>query len=1693
MKQFSTSIRILVAAVILLITTLPQSANAQCGCTGNVWTTVNVSGWAVGQTQTVTCIYGGERSPILNTVSGAVYRFSTCGTSWDTQISVYTNPGCSFLGYNDDNGPGCGGLQASVDVTSTGGDMWAVVNEYNCISNTSCGNLFVQLISIPTPPTPLGCGVALEGPSPAQPTGCLNQIATFGAGAYRDINITANTYYNFTWTDNGAPNIVGFCATPQNGNATGFTTNQIGWFSGTTTVLRVSANRTSSTWATISAQLNYRHTDPVLSANTPATLNSCPGTAVSIAGGATIYGNRYWQGTTLNGTSIATPGTPNSTAVLSAPGTYTYNYNAANNGCWSTDQQTIITVLTPSLDPISAAATPATICTGAPVTLSVTGTLGTDGSVWTWYTGGCGVGTAIGTGASITLSPAGTATYYVRAEGGTCGTTGCASVTVTVNGTSTAPTAIVASSSNICAGSPVTLTATGGTLGSGSQYFWYIGSCGGSLVGSGPSINVSPLTTASYYVRAEGPCNITSCANAVINVTPAPSAGFGGITSPSGCGLQDGTIDGDATGGTPPYTFTWSGNLIGEIISGLGAGPYILTVTDASGCTDQSSVSLNDPNASAVTLTSSDADNAICAGETVIFTASGSFQYQYYINGNPVSTQNPFVTNTLTNGQTVSVVGTDVNFCSYTNSGITTVVREVPVISATVTDPSICAGADGSIQLVVTNGLPLYTFAWSNNATTQDVTGLVSAPYLVTVTDANGCSTNGTYGLSDPGAAPVTMVSSEDPNNVICAGENVTFTASGSNAYNFYVDGQPTSTANPFSTTTLTNGQSVAATGTDLNNCTATGNIVIVTVNPGPIVSILSNAVNNTICVGQSMSFFASGALTYEFLVNGQSQGASSSTSLFLSSTLQSGDLVSVIGTDANGCDVESAAITVTVNPSPVVTIVNQVDPSSCGAADGSLTAEVTIGTGTSPFTYQWAAGPASDIYTGLSAGSYFVEATDAAGCTATTTASLSDVGSSPVFLTSDAPNETVCGGIPVTFTATGATTYVFYVNGVQASTINPFVTTTLQDGDFVAVTGLDLQLCSATSSALQFTVLPEVQIGISNSLNPSGCQATDGAANTINIGGTPVYNYLWTDGQTTPNAVNLPGGQWAVTVTDANGCTATDAVSLSDVGATVAVLTASPLGLAICSGTEITFTGSGSLSYEFFLDGVSVGNTNPYINSALQDNETVALVGTDVNGCVYTTAGLTYQVSTAPAVGLTSVGSACENVEYIQLAGGSPVGGTYTVDYFGFPITAEYFFPGLAGPGNTAVIYTYEDPITGCAGTATADFVVFAPPVVDLGPDATACVYTLDAGAGFASYYWLPSGDITPTTVANATANYIVRVEDAVNGCFGYDTILLEILQIPTPFVNPNDTVEFCAGGSISVSAALGFNSYTWSGGTASGQPNVQIINQPGLITLTVTNPEGCEGTVDIFAIENQPMVVSSIEIIGTQPFCVGGSVVLDAGPGYASYLWNTGSTTSAITVLQSGSYWLSTMDPNGCIDSSLQATPVDILVWDPQPQVSVVADSLIVTDAFNYVGFQWFLNGDSILGATQEFYVINPTGSGNYEVQATDANGCVGDSETFELTCCTGIDETAFDGSVNVYPNPTNGDFIVDITMNASHEFTLDLVDLVGKVIWTDGSIGTTDQIRKQYSVKELTNGVYFLRVTADNKMSVVKLIKQ
>ena len=1267
------------------------------------------------------------------------------------------------------------------------------------------------------------------------------------------------------------------------------------------------------------------------------------------------------------------------------------------------------------------------------------------------------------------------------------GNTASCSFNVVVDTESVDPTSITASTLAACAGSSVTLEVNGGSLGTNAQWFWYVGGCGGQLVGSGSSIVVNPLTSTTYFVRAEGPCNTSGCTSLLIDVTPAPSVGFSGITSPSACGAADGTITAVASGGTAPYVFTWSTGAVGPTISGLPAGPYQVTVTDAIGCSDVSSISLNDPGASVVFLSSDDQDNVICEGETITFTATGAFQYQFYVDGVPVSTQNPFVTNTLQDGQSVSVVGTDFNFCSYTTQGLTITVNEAPEIVELVSDPSACATSDGTILTSVSSGLPPYSYSWNNGETTPNISGLAAGPYVLDVVDDNGCSTSETYALNDPGAAPVTLTSTEDPTNEICAGESVTFTAAGSVDYEFFIDGIGVSTTNPYTTNSLVDGESVVATGTDASNCTATSNIIYPIVNPGPVVSLVADDADTTICVGESISFFAAGGVTYEFFVDGVSQGAASATSVFVSSSLTDGQVVSVIATDLNLCGVESDGIPVTVNPSPTISIVSFSDPTSCGATDGTITSEAAGGT--PGYTYSWSNGPVGPTVANLNSGSYFVTVTDDAGCTASTSQSLSDVGSSPVTLSSNVVSNTICGGESVEFTGTGASTYVFYVNGVQVSTQNPFVTDSLIDGDIIAVMGLDTQLCAATSAPETFTVHPQIQVGITAFVNPTACGAADGSANAITIGGVPAYNYVWTpSAQTDPLAVGLSAGQYSVTVTDANGCESTDAVSLSDPGSLTVSISATPSDLTICEGTEIEFTASGGNTYEFFVDGVSVGAANPYVSSTIADGQTVAVVGTDLSNCTATSPGLAYNVLSVPAVSLTLPATACSNEQLVELTGGSPVGGSYSVVYNGFPIVGDLFFPDLAGAGPVNVDYTFE-AANGCAETVSAVYNVLQAPQVDLGSDTTVCSITLDAGGGYASYAWTPGNETSQTILALQTSVYEVTVVDA-NGCEGTDAIAVAVNPIPAPTITPGDTVAFCIGDSVQLAAEPGYSTYDWSTGEST---QTIVANTPGTITLTVVNQFGCEGTNDVEVVVNEPMPGAMITWDGPLEFCVGGSVNLSAGPGYASYLWNSGSTTETVNIVETGDYTVVVLDGNGCIDSSMVADPVTVTVWDPNPLLEESANTITVTNAGDFTGFQWFLNGDPIPGATASSYEINPSGSGNYQVCVTDSEDCSGCSVTLEMTCCVGIEEANFDGEVNLYPNPNNGQFTLEVEMQQAMNMTIGLYDMVGKQVWLDESLGSASSLRKHYDLTDMPDGVYFLRIYADNQMTVAKLIKQ
>ena len=247
-------------------------------------------------------------------------------------------------------------------------------------------------------------------------------------------------------------------------------------------------------------------------------------------------------------------------------GTYTYlSTNAA--GCQHTSSLNL-TINILSTAPTAANASQTTVSAGASVTLTVSGgALGT-GAQWKWYKGSCG-GTLVGTGASITTAVSATTTYYVRAEG-TCNTTACASVIVTVQTAVCGPQSVLASATTICSGSSTTLSVVGST-GTGGTWKWYKNGCGsGTAVGTGATLTVSPTANTTYYVRSEGgSCGITTCLSVVINVN-APPAKPGEITGLSSglCNRQSVVYSvGNCTGAS---SYQWTVPSGVTIISGQG-------------------------------------------------------------------------------------------------------------------------------------------------------------------------------------------------------------------------------------------------------------------------------------------------------------------------------------------------------------------------------------------------------------------------------------------------------------------------------------------------------------------------------------------------------------------------------------------------------------------------------------------------------------------------------------------------------------------------------------------------------------------------------------------------------------------------------------------------------------------------------------------------------------------------------------------------------------------------------------------------------------------------------------------------------------------------------------------------------------------------------------------------------------------
>jgi len=339
----------------------------------------------------------------------------------------------------------------------------------------------------------------------------------------------------------------------------------------------------------VSVTVNTSSTAPTSASASNPTICAGQSTTLSASGGTAGTGSSLvWY---TGGCGFSYVGTGSSITV--SPTSTTTYYVRREGGCGTPTgcASVTVTVNTSSTAPTSASASNPTICVGQSTTLSVSGGTNGTGSTLVWYSGTCG-GTQVGTGPSITVSPTSTTTYYVRREGG-CGTpTGCASVTVTVNTSSTAPTSASANPSTICAGQSTTLSASGGTNGTGASLVWYSGSCGGTLVGTGSSITVSPTSTTTYYVRREGGCGTpTGCASVTVpvNGVPGPGTVSGPTTLCRGQSYTFSTTNNATsynwyTTGAPEITFSGSGHSVTVNVGWGTTNSTNICVTPSNSC-----------------------------------------------------------------------------------------------------------------------------------------------------------------------------------------------------------------------------------------------------------------------------------------------------------------------------------------------------------------------------------------------------------------------------------------------------------------------------------------------------------------------------------------------------------------------------------------------------------------------------------------------------------------------------------------------------------------------------------------------------------------------------------------------------------------------------------------------------------------------------------------------------------------------------------------------------------------------------------------------------------------------------------------------------------------------------------------------------------------------------------------------------
>lgn len=1094
---------------------------------------------------------------------------------------------------------------------------------------------------------------------------------------------------------------------------------------------------------------------------------------------------------------------------------------------------------------------PSTICPGETVTLTVEG--GPFGTIW-WQNEDL---------YQATLDVTEPGTYIVWAGSPTAGW--CWHQDTIVIGPGDLELPLLDGPPELCTGQNGVISVTNSNL--FTSFIWNTGATSSSITVTNPG-------TYTVTVSNGGSCSADE------SITVGSGSGPQGAAIPQGttCGLSNGSIDLSVTPAST-YLYSWSNGMTTQDIANVPAGNYSVTITDLNGCSAVVAAVIPDqplPININELITPNTSCNQFNGAIDLTISPGTNYTYQW---SNGATTED---ISSLGPGSYTITVTTAVNCIASETYTLTDNSNAVDITPNVIAES--CGQGNGAISLQLIGGTAPFTFVWSNGSSAQDLSGLSSGNYSVTITGADGCMATTTAFVPDD-IIPITLTA-EIQSNTSCTADNGSIDLTVNPAGTYTISWSTGSNNEDLFNISPGNYSVTVTTG---NTCVQSAAFIVTSENIPFTIS--GNAAPNTSCQLPNgyidLSVDPVGAYSFTW-----SNGDINEDPI----NLIAGNYTVTV-TNADGCSITSVFTIIDQTPTLLLSGVTASN-SSCVTPNGSIDLTVQpVGN----YQFQWSNGAITEDLANLSDTTYMVTVTDANQCSAIDTFIISNT-TIPVNWTAIVQNETcLAGNGSISLDVSPAGNTFLWSNGQATEDLN-----SLTSGSYsITITNiggcifLDTFVVTNVNSNFSFNSIL---------LDNTSCVASNGAID-LSVSPAGNYSYLWSNGASSEDINQLPGGIYSVTITDGSNCSSVGSFSLAD-AVLVPEITGTPtpsncgsnngsIDITVNAQGIITYMWSNGQTNEDIQDlsaGIySVTVTNPdgcsatmdFIVTNLSSNFSVNGTTQDVTNCIVDNGAIDLQVS--PSGNYIFAWSSGQDIEDLSALGAGNYFVTVT-DGFGcivvsnFNIAENFTLPSIEG--------------------------IISPSACGQ-PNGSIDITVLPAG----NYQYTWSNNAGSEDITSLLAGSYQVTVTSNDGCStsGVFDVPNQNSNFSVTSTVTDDTSCYNSSGAIDLTVSPAGNyTFIWSNGATT--EDLQNLTS-GIYDVTVSDVSQCE-THETFIIENLvsvPVIESRIQ--GTTCGEVNGSVdITVTPPALYTYNWSTGDSNEDLINLDPGTYAVTITDVNGC-----------------------------------------------------------------------------------------------------------------------------------------------------------------------------------